>query len=72
MKIPFVLLELPCLNHLPVLQLVLEDTTRLEWGIQCVNRVLQAHATMSAERVSICNCIGGHYRTGEKALKFSN
>ena len=33
LKIPFVWLELPCLNHLPVLQLVPEDTTRLEWGI---------------------------------------
>jgi len=41
LKIPFVWLELPCLNHLPVLQLVPEDTTRLEWGIHRVNYVLQ-------------------------------
>jgi len=30
-----------------------------------------ANTTMSAERASICNCIGGHYRTDEEGPEVS-
>jgi len=69
LKIPFVWLELPCLNHLPVLQLVPEDTTRLEWGIHRVNYVLQTQLWVQKELQSAIALVD---TTGQmkKALRF--
>ena len=62
-------IELPCLNHQSVLQLVPEDTIRTEERIQCVNHVLRTQLGVQKALQSAIALVG---TTGQmkKALKF--